>query len=277
MKKHLLSLFVAFLFINAAFAQNTNKANWTANISNPKSFIENKGQFSSTEAGTDVKYAMDHGKTLIYFKPSGIVFHLKKNSKGKRAEEERERLMEGAAATLSHEELEDRGMDLEQDFISMTFENANSNAQIIASAPTEDYFNYPFASSDKNYQSLSYIKAYKVLTYKNIYANIDIEYVFHETDGIKYNIIVHPGGDASLIRMKYNDTKSVSLKNGNVEIDTKFGEIKDHAPITYYQGNTSNTITSKFERDGKTITFHLNAYDHSKTIVIDPWVQTQQV
>ncbi len=274
MKNKLLHLFIFLFSISALKAQNSNKSGWKADVSNPKSFIENKGQFSNTEAGTDVKFAMDHGKTLIYFKPSGIVFHFKKNSKGKRAEEERERLMEGAAATLNHEELEDRSMDLEQDFVSMTFENANPNAQIVASAPTQDYFNYPFASSNQNYEQLSFIQAYKVLTYKNIYPNIDVEYVFHETDGIKYNIIVRPGGDASLIRMKYEDTKSISLSKGNVEIDTKFGDIIDHAPVTYYQGNTTNTIVSKFVRDGKTISFDLNNYDHSKTIVIDPWVQT---
>ena len=79
----------------------------------------------------------------------------------------------------------------------------------------------------------------------------------------------------SQIKMKYTDVDGMSLDaNGNTHLPTKFGDIIDHAPLTFYSENKNSIISSSFVKSGNTISFSLGNYDNTKTIVIDPWTQT---
>ncbi|MCC6690479.1 MAG: SprB repeat-containing protein, partial [Bacteroidia bacterium] len=62
--------------------------------------------------------------------------------------------------------------------------------------------------------------------------------------------------------------------NGELAIHTSFGNIIEHAPSTFYSGDNFSKIPSRFVRSGKTISFELGEYNNSKTVIIDPWVQT---
>ncbi len=118
-------------------------------------------------------------------------------------------------------------------------------------------------------------RRFKKLVYKNLYPNIDVQYVFHEGEGIEYSLILHPGADITRVRMRYTGAEKITLTpRGEIHIPTIFGDIIDHAPTTYYADNQSNKIASAFVRDGKQISFKLGNYDHSKTLVIDPWTVT---
>lgn len=109
------------------------------------------------------------------------------------------------------------------------------------------------------------------ITYKNLYPGIDVEYIFHAVEGIKYSFIIHPGADASMIQMKYSGNKKLLLQNnGDLKITTVFGDITDHAPQTFYASDES-AIASSFTKNQNIISFALNNYDHSKEIIIDPW------
>ncbi|MDO9187769.1 MAG: gliding motility-associated C-terminal domain-containing protein, partial [Bacteroidia bacterium] len=96
------------------------------------------------------------------------------------------------------------------------------------------------------------------------------------TDGIKYSLIVHPGADISKVKMKYDDMVKLN-DNGDLGIPTLFGDIVEHAPVTFYSENKSNIISSHFIKADKTISFKLGEYDHTKTVIIDPWVQTPTI
>lgn len=256
---------------------------WQLKGENSKSFIENKGQFriASDKAimPSTVKYAFDDGTTTIYFTPTGVTYSFLKRwrREGGNAEErakERVREQKEMAKGKSHAEMEkeEHLMKFKSDVVTMTWENANHNAELIALEPTTDYFIYPDKTT-QNEKNIENIKAYKKLIYKNLYPNIDVEYVFHPQSGIKYSLILHPGADISVVKMKYSDAIHVNDK-GELCIKTKFGDIIEHAPLTFLQGNESSIIPSKFIKNGKTISFLVGDYDKTKTLVVDPWVQT---
>ena len=101
-----------------------------------------------------------------------------------------------------------------------------------------------------------------------------MEYTFHPKGGIEYSFILHPGADVSVIKMKYSDVDAVTIDGKkNIHYATKFGDIVEHAPQTFYQNNIHSKITSSFIRNGNTISFALGNYDKTKTVVLDPWVQ----
>ena len=258
---------------------------WSSKMGPQKSFIENKGQFriASDEALTksSVKYAFDDGSTMIYFTPNGVTYNFLKRwkktegkSDAKEMAREREREQKEMAKGKSHAEIEkeEHRMEFKTDVVNMIWENANPNAQLVAEQQTDDYFIYPdkTANNDKNIEN---IKAYKKLIYKNLYPNIDIEYTFHPESGIKYALILHPGADISVVKMKYSNGIKLA-ENGVLHIPTKFGNIIEHAPVTFYKGAESNIISSQFINNGKIVSFLLGNYDHSKTVIVDPWVQT---
>jgi len=247
-------------------AQNDSR-NWSVNLQPSKAFIENKGQFSKVN-NAKVEYAIDNEGSKIYFSANGLTYSFFKSTIPKKEKYERENKSE------AEREKEEHAGIVKTDVVNLTWENSNPNAKIVAEEKTADYFSYTFKKG-KEMVNVNNINAFKKITYKNLYPNIDVEYTFHPTDGIKYTVILHPGADASQLKMKYTDANKLSVKPDNdLHIRTDFGDIIDHAPVTFYANNTSSTITSKFIKSGNSISFLLGAYDKSQTVIIDPWTQT---
>jgi gliding motility-associated-like protein len=261
---------------------DNKKPTWSATLQSPKVFIENKGQFkvpAKSEIQSPVHFAYDDGSTKILFTSKGLVYYFseKRQVKEKDAEEiERERKEKvKSVEEYIEKEREERAITYKRDLVSAEWEGANQNVEIISEGQTSDYFSYVFYE-DGVEKNVNYINGFKKITYKNLYPNIDVEYTFHPDDGIKYALILHPGADPSQVKLKYSDKVKIT-DNGDVYISTRFGSIVDHAPLSFYENNKSSVINSRFVKDGKTISFQLDNYDKSQTVVIDPWTQTPAI
>ncbi len=272
--------YIAFWFFTSNInAQNNKATSWSTKFGYQKAFIENKGQFTIPDAfgnPSPVLFAVDHGGTKIYFTKKGITYTFletsKKQKDARELERERREEIEHPEDHARHEK-EEHQLKIKADQVTMLWQNANPNADIEGSDVSIDYHNYNFKQTNGEYKSLSNIKAFKKITYKNIYPNIDIEYVFSEKGGLKYSLTLHPGANSSLIKMVYNS--HVSLNSvGEIHIDTKFGDIIDHAPLSFYQQNNTSIVSSNFIKTSNTVSFQLANYDNTKTVVIDPWIQT---
>lgn len=284
--KHLANIFAIALLFFAFPVSNANATeggpSWTTKYEHSKSFIENKGQFNLPYKTNDqVEFAYDNSSTRIYFTKKGLTYSFLKVWKDLEEEGEREKDIKKAhfqdVRTLEEwkkKEEEEHKAKFIADYVSVEWENSNPNVEIVAEQKISSYFSYTFKDKSGKEVNENFLAGYEKITYKNLYPNIDVEYVFHPSEGIKYSITLHPGADASMIKMKYDDSKKLSFENGNLLIDTELGKITDHAPITFYGGNTPAVIQSKFVKNGNTISFELGDYDHTKTIIIDPWTVT---
>jgi gliding motility-associated-like protein len=289
-KAHFFVCLIIFSGIFTAKAQgpfradnsDNKKATWSATLQPPKVFIENKGQFkvpAISEMQSPVHFAYDDGSTKILFTPKGLVYYFseKRKVKEKEAEEiERERKEKvKSVEEYMEKEREERAITYKRDLVSAEWEGANQDVEIISEGQAPDYFSYVFYEGGVE-KNVNYIYGYKKIIYKNLYPNIDVEYTFHPSDGIKYALILHPGADPSQVKLKYSDKVKIT-DNGDVYVSTLFGSIVDHAPLSFYENNRSSVINSRFVKDGKTISFQLDNYDNSKTVVIDPWTQTPAI
>lgn len=263
-----------FAFSLSIHASGGNSG-WSSKFETQKVFIENKGQFHIYNSKEAVKYAYDDGSTMIYFTSKGITYSFLKRWKKDGKENEKEPEKESLKSGKSHLEMEaeEHKMEFKTDVVNFDWENSNTNVEIVPEEETSDYYSYTIKEKDGSLKNINYIKAYKKLIYKNLYPNIDVEYIFHPDGGIKYALIVHPGADISKVKMKYDDIVKLKL-NGDIHIPTLFGDLIDKAPSTFYADNKSEIIFSHFVKTDKIISFELGAYDHSKTIIIDPWSQT---
>ncbi len=260
-------------------AQSINHSSWSKKFGYQNVFIENKGQFlipNDFGNSSEILFAVDQGGTKIYFTKKGITYTFLETTKKQKDDREMEReRREEFKNTEDHarQEKEEHALKVKADQVTMLWLNANQNTVIEASDLTSDYYTYQVKQSTGDYKNFSFIKSYKKIKYKNIYPNIDIEYIFSEKGGLKYSLILHPQANPSLVKMIYDKHVSLNSK-GEIKIHTKFGDIIDHAPLSFYMNNTGKIINSSFLKSGKVISFYLDHYDSTKSVVIDPWTQT---
>ncbi|MFN5784781.1 MAG: SBBP repeat-containing protein, partial [Flavobacteriia bacterium] len=128
---------------------------------------------------------------------------------------------------------------------------------------SDDYINY------YNRNTLD-VHSYEKVIYHDIYPNIDWV-IYTNEEGLKYDFIVHPGGDPSQIKMAYSDQETITLDDhGNLQIGTALGNYSELAPVSF-QGDKS--VATSFERKGDVCSFILGEYNRTQTLVIDPLVR----
>jgi len=280
MKLRLLALFsTSFFFSVSIFAQSSG---WIANSNDRDAFIENKGQFSvktSDNFSDDVKYSFDGINENFFFTPSGIVLeYTNKDHRLKSDEEKAERKERKKQGFTSREEFVKFERDgqrriITHDLMELKWIGANKNVQIVAEGKNSFYHNYQYYGENKETKFIDNIPSFNKVIYKNLYPNIDVVYELYALGGLKYSLILHPGADIGVVKLQYSK-KSILNSNGSIHTNTKLGDVIDHAPLTFYDGNKSSVIKSNYELKDNIITFTLGNYDKTKTIVVDPWIQS---
>ncbi len=248
----------SFCTFNAT-SQTTD--NWSIKWNYPKVFIENKGQFDGRDKmpESQILYAVDHTAVQIFFTEQGLTYRL--DTKIKNPNRKKGDTTQPKRLVIS-------------DFVHMTWEGANPNPEIIPEELSPDYHTYSMLSRDRNsYYDIRNVKGYKKITYKNLYPAIDVEYVFHPESGIKYTLVLHPGADISKVRMKFiTDTSLFIDNNGNLKIATIYGDITEHAPVSFY-GDNNTPVSSRFQLNNNEVSFVLSEFDQNQKVIVDPWVQ----
>ena len=267
MKKVTLTLSYLF-FITFLTAQTNHKAGgWKIKPFERKAFVEYKNQLENLLPKQHQKfdYCIDN-KSQVLFNKEGLLFIIKKYNNKKLG------LKALFVSEKKREELE-KEIDVEFQYISVKWLNANSNCTVEMSEEQATSYNYLMrVPNGKNYTE--FCKGYSKLRYKNIYNGIDIEYLFTEKEGFKYNIIAEAGADLSQIKMQYDSNLSLSInEKGNLIVKTIRGELIDHAPITYLTNNQSQEITSAFKLEKNCVSFYVNN-PKKEAITIDPWTVT---
>ncbi|HZH67325.1 MAG TPA: PKD domain-containing protein [Flavisolibacter sp.] len=150
----------------------------------------------------------------------------------------------------------------------VNFLNGNTKSQIVADKSLPTYNNYFIGSDTSNWAANC--KIYQGITVKNIYPNINVRY-YSGSGSVKYDLIVHPGGDPSAIALKYDGTEGLEVKGKELIIKTSVGELKELNPYTYqYNPAGRVTIGAKYTVKDNIVRFDIKNYDPKTTLVIDP-------
>lgn len=233
-------------------------------------FIENKGQW---DAKILYKGELNNGAFFLQRKGFSVLLH---NPEELSRLREHNRLSRGATpvdvtSALAKKEAglsPDTGI-LHSHVYSMSFLNGNENVTVIPDKPLPSYNNY-FIGNDKSHWA-SNCKLYQAVTYKNVYPNIDVRYYTQEGQ-LKYDIIIHPGGDINRIALKYEGIDKLTLKNKRLIVKTSVGEVQELAPQSYqFNASGRKEIECRYNL-GKDnlVRFAAKNYDAGTTLVIDP-------
>ena len=242
-----------FVLFTISFYGQTDLAS-SSDIFGRRVFIKNMGQFDTILPNNPIiNYVYSKDDEQVFFNKQGVTYFLQK--KYPLTHSQHEAIEHGKKITPKPSK---------KAFVNVSWENSNPNVELVVSEKQSYYQSF----GDEKYKS----DCYKKITYKNIYNNIDIEYLFTDerTNGIKYNVIVHPGGNVNDIKIKYSgDIKKILLKNGNLIIKTPVLNITELTPTSFQEGVK---IESAFKIKDNIISFTVNNYDLSKDLTIDPWV-----
>lgn len=114
------------------------------------------------------------------------------------------------------------------------------------------------------------VNSYREVVYEELYNGVDMVYRGSD-EGVKYDLILAPGTDPSVIRMSYEGADSVELEEaGNLLVHTAIGDVADSSP-TAFQGDDrvpcSFTLPAPLSHG-----FACQGIDGSREVVIDPLV-----
>jgi hypothetical protein len=223
-------------------------------------FLENKGQFIDQfhNPRNDIDFRLKAGAVNVFVGKGELHYQWIKNNAAipKMSEQARQSDNEVTNSTAETYRLD------------VTLVDANKNAEII----TEDW---------KDYRENYYLPqcpggitahAFGKIIYKNVYPGIDwVLYVANskETEGFKYDFIVHEGANIDDIKLRYDGDTSLQLVNGRLIANTPLGGIMEEAPYAF-EAASKKSVNCNYILENKTIGF--NAGDHKGMLIIDPTV-----
>ena len=254
-------LLVSFLFVGKntfaqlQFIENkgqwNNKVDFRSDINSGAFFLEKDGFTILLENSSDLRIFSDH-----------IHGHLKTDSSNAASSSSKNRSL------ISAPQSQNDNFIIRSHAYKVSFAGSSKNVEIKPDKALPTYNNY-FIGNDKS-KWQSNCKLFQGVTYINMYPNIDVRY-YTDAGTLKYDIVVHPGGNVNDIALKYDGVDKLSIKNKELIIKTSVGELKELYPYTYEVAKTGRTnINCKYVLKNNTVTFKVDDYSPDATIVIDP-------
>src|SRR5450432_1970047 len=153
--------------------------------------------------------------------------------------------------------------------VQVEFLNSSEQAEIQGDKSLDTYNNYFIGNDPSRWQSNC--KIYQAVVYKNIYPFIDLRY-YTENNQLKYDLVVHPGGNPDNIILKYKGADKLIIKNDQITIHTSVGDMKEMIPRTYQFSKDGTKDVECIYKSGpdNTVRFHVSNYSPSATLIIDP-------
>jgi gliding motility-associated-like protein len=270
---------VIFLISSTLSAQN-----WSHKPSEIKGFIENKAQFNHmrTAGGEIPKYVYDGNNEDFLIGVKGFTIKLREIQFDEmaefREEEQRERGKKkfdkpGEYAEEERKERMERDSKVIRDEVTYEWIGANPNATMLLEEANSYYHSYWYTNASGQATNTSNIPSGKRLVCKDLYPGIDAVYEFHPEGGLKYSLIVHPGGNPAQAQLQ-SSKKSRLADNGALLTKTRIGMLTEHAPVCYYTDAPNQHVSSQFSYTNRTTSFDVSHTQPTKTLVIDPWIQS---
>lgn len=146
-----------------------------------------------------------------------------------------------------------------------------SQAQVLGENRMEEISNYYIGDDPSKWGSN--VQNYRGIQYRDLYPGIDLR-LYSSSINLKYDLIVNPGASAQRIRMVYDGTDAISLKDGNLVIKTSVNEITEQKPYAYQLIDGQEVpVECAFALEGNTVSFDLpKGYNEKYPLVIDPIV-----
>jgi gliding motility-associated-like protein len=141
----------------------------------------------------------------------------------------------------------------------------NRNITVTTSGQSTDYRNYYTTGTPKS--GVTHVHHYQRVVYHNVWPNIDVEFLATQ-QGLKYNYIIHPGGNINAIQWRYIGADKHALEAGKILLETTHGSFSEHIPLSYTQ-DLKDTLAITYKNE-KQIYGFVGNLPANQTAIIDP-------
>ena len=234
-------------------------------------FIENRGQFDRR-----VKFLVTGNGANLWLTNEGIVFDFQRPASKQSANAAEEKAASLKRLSPGHEPIDPRQKSDQPPMERLVFKqklvNPNPNPTIEARDPQPGIYNY-FPTSDPDTWR-THVLAYKEVVYHDIWKGIDLK-LFANGPNLEEEFIVHPGADASAVRLAYEGIEGLSVADdGSLKVATAFGDIVETSPRIYQEiaGNTVPLSGSFKVGAQNSYAFEVAKRDEKADLIIDPTV-----
>lgn len=233
-------------------------------MSETPAFTRNAGQVRDTEgkARPDILHMLWHKDVGIYTRATGLSYVFRRIDTP--AEELQRRRTLKSDGTIRMDKPEDFRVEETLYRVDMELVDANPDPVLLEDGRARgvDHYYMPHCA-----EGILGVASYSVLTYRDVYDNIDLK-IYTTAQGLKYDFLVHPGGDVASIRMRYAGAEGLRLReDGGLTVTSPLGELHEDAPYSYQrfvgQGDEGyeNTVGSSFVLRNGEIGFAVEQYD----------------
>lgn len=148
------------------------------------------------------------------------------------------------------------------------FYGASGPAAQHATGPSAHYYNFFTGNQPERWASR--VREYEEIYYENLYPDIDLR-IYSSANNLKYDFVVKPHADASLIRMTYEGLNGLAIRNGMLYLETSVGNFIEQKPYAYQMiDGQARRIACRYDVSGVEVRFRLGAYDPAQPLIIDP-------
>lgn len=268
MKSPLLHLTILLLL--TGYAGNVNaQQSWSSNPLNQLAFVENKGQVVDQQGNQnrDVLFMYADGHFNLQLKRDGFSYELFEVTPPS------ETMSEAGMKQVADDEfsnLVEDNREMRSHRIDVKLSGANRHAAVAGIDPAETLLNFYTSPAVPN--GITGVATFQKVIYRNIYPGIDL--VFSAPDKatgstLKYEWILHPGADASKIKLRYEGAVAlIPSPEDGFRLITRIGNI-DESKVIAFQANTQLPVAAAYKYDNNKVGYEV-AIDHENTIVIDP-------
>lgn len=209
-------------------------------------YIQNKGQWES-----QVLYKATLSDGAFFVEKDRFTFHLIKSP--------------------DRHQFSNQNQTLKGHAYQIVFKNANPNSVIKSSGVFPNYYNYFIGDDSTKWKGDC--KAFEVITYFNIYPNIDLRLESY-AGRPKYAFILKPGAHVEDIQLEYVGIDHLQLDPaGNLLSRLKIGYSTDLKPVSFIKSNAQKLdIPSSYVLNDNLISFNIADYrlEPDQVLEIDP-------
>ncbi|MFZ9241065.1 MAG: hypothetical protein ACO22R_07970, partial [Chitinophagaceae bacterium] len=236
-------------------------------------FIENKGQWEG-----DFQFKAIHGSSTIFFNKNGYVVN-------KLEEEGYRNLMHNNASIFSTltkaDSIEIEGKQTVQQAYQSTikshsyevaFVGGNQTANYQMGRASPDQSNYFLGGDPRKWKTG--VRSFYDITRQSIYQGVDMRFYSSSNGGLKYDLIVSPQTNPSIIQLKYNGVDNVKIKSGALIISTSVGEVRELEPYAYQIIDGQRVeVKCSYTVSKNIVGYKLGPYNSNYQLVIDPTLE----
>jgi len=237
-------------------------------------FIENKGQVTDQYGSPrrDIDYKLRSGDITLFAGDGQLHYQWSSAPKKSKSEKLNTKLPVNRKSPSGDLGVA-VGTEITMYRMDVTLLGANKHAEVVAEEPQvcEEHYYRPYADAGTT------VHSYSRVVYKNVYPHID--WVLYtptpkspEGDfvgGIKYDFIVHPGGNVADIQLQYNGATKLAIENGALVAATPMGSITEDAPYCYMAGS-KEPVASHYVLEGNVLRYDVANTAANTTLIIDP-------